>query len=196
MAGDTANQLLDAAQPLVQRRGYNAFSYKDLAAEVGIRTASIHYHFPAKADLAKALMARYLESLRSALADIELGSSSVMDRLGAFIELYRRTESSGAICLCGSLASDRETLPEPVQGVVEDYLELSEGWVADQIAEGVRTGELDFPGDPADAAASLLSGLQGGLILSRARPGCPHLDTVSRMFFRSLGVSGSDPARV
>ena len=59
--GDTRTQLLDVAQRLVQARSYNAFSFKDLAAEIGIRTASIHYHFRTKGDLGVALMQRYIE---------------------------------------------------------------------------------------------------------------------------------------
>jgi len=48
---DTAERILDIAQDLIQRRGFNAFSYHDIAAPMGIRKASIHYHFPSKADL-------------------------------------------------------------------------------------------------------------------------------------------------
>lgn len=184
---DTATQLLDAAQRLVQQRGYNAFSYKDLAESVGIRTASIHYHYPAKGDMGLALMQRYIDELDQALAEIERTGRSSKAKLKSFIKLYSDAESRGAICLCGSLASDRETLPAPLQAAVATYIERSESWVARQIREGVQQGEFAFSGKPTDAATTLVSGLQGGLILSRARGGgAPLLGIVQRVFFKTL----------
>ena len=108
---DTKGELLDAAQAMIQERGFNAFSYKDLAEVVGIRTASIHYHFAAKTDLALALMKRYSGELESALAVIDRPGRGARARLERFIDLYRQTAKRGAICLCGSLGADLETLP-------------------------------------------------------------------------------------
>ena len=48
----TADRILDIAERLVQTRGFNRFSYADIAAELGITTASVHYHFPARANSA------------------------------------------------------------------------------------------------------------------------------------------------
>src|SRR5262249_58801784 len=55
----TAERILDTAQALAQVRGYNGFSYADISAELAITKPSIHYHFPSKAQLAEALIARY-----------------------------------------------------------------------------------------------------------------------------------------
>ena len=187
MAKDTATQLLDTAQDLVQERGYNAFSYKDLAEAVGIRTASIHYHFPSKSDLALALMERYHAGLEGALGELERRGKTEKSRLRSFIQLYQETEARGAICLCGSLASDLETLDEPVQDAVKAYLDTSEKWVARRITNGVREGEFDFGGKASEAAATLLAGLQGGLLVSRAR-GKSVLDHVQRTFFLGIGA--------
>ncbi len=187
--GDTRTKLLDTAQRLVQTRGYNAFSFKDLAREVGIRTASIHYHFPKKGDLGVALMQRYLDELASTLGQIERAQGGARRTLERFIDLYRSTESRGAICLCGSLASDRETLTPELQAVVARYLERSERWVTKMVERGVESGEFSYAGAPADAAALLLSGLQGGLIVARGRAGGPKLDAVERPFFQLLGAA-------
>jgi TetR/AcrR family transcriptional repressor of nem operon len=47
---------LDIAEQLVQTRGFNGFSYADIAAEIGISKASLHYHFPTKAMLGERLI--------------------------------------------------------------------------------------------------------------------------------------------
>lgn len=184
---ETANKLLDEAQVLIQERGYNAFSYKDLAAAIGIRTASIHYHFPGKASLGLALMERYIEQLNQALANIDRKGRNGKAKLKGFIKLYGDAEARGAICLCGSLASDRETLPTPLQEAVKVYIENSEQWIAATVKEGVNQGEFAFSGKPGDAAAALLSSLQGGLILSRAKGGSQSLlTTLQRVFLKSI----------
>ena len=184
----TTVRLLDTAQTLVQQRGFNAFSYKDLAAEVGIRTASIHYHFPTKADLGVALMTRYHEGLERSLSEIERRHEGALARLNAFIGLYKKTQKQGTICLCGSLATDTETLPDALRAAVGEYLRRSEEWVARQITDGVASGELAFDGRAKDAASVLVAGLQGGLILARAQPKSPVIANVQRVFLATLGA--------
>ena len=66
----------------MRRHGYSAFSYADLAVAVGIRKASIHHHFPTKADLAAALVAAYDIRYDAALADV---ASSHIDWLQTVI---------------------------------------------------------------------------------------------------------------
>ena len=185
-ANDTATQLLDTAQRLVQERGYNAFSYKDLAEAVGIRTASIHYHFPSKAHLGVAMVERYTNDLNEGLSAIDRDAPSNATKLKEFIALYSKTEASGAICLCGSLASDRETLPAELQDAVSRYLERSETWLTSTLAQGAEQGEFKLSNDAADLAASLLSSLQGGLILARSRDARPMLAIVEKVFLSSL----------
>ena len=53
---DTASSVLDVAERLVQVRGYNGFSYADVAAELQLSKAALHYHFAGKAELGEALL--------------------------------------------------------------------------------------------------------------------------------------------
>ena len=187
MSADTSTQLLDAAQQLVQERGFNAFSYRDLEQAVGIRTASIHYHYPSKAALGEAMMSRYQGELEAALAAIDARNEGSKAKLERFIAMHRATEKRGAICLCGSLASDLGTLPDSLSAAVKLYLTRCETWVRAQIKAGVASGEFTPEGKAAELAASLVAGLQGGLILSRGHGGKPSvLTSVQRTFFLSL----------
>lgn len=185
---DTPTALLDEAEQQIRTRGFNAFSYKDLAEAVGIRTASIHYHFPSKGDLGCALIQRYLDRLEVSLAEIERRSPKVPRRLRAFVELYRKTGKDGGVCLCGSMASDITTLDEATRDGVAAYLDRSEGWVRAQIERGVQGGEFSTRTRARDLAASLVAGLQGALLLGRARgDAISALERVRRTFFASLG---------
>lgn len=51
-AGTTV-RILDVAERLLQVTGYNGFSYGDVAAELGITRAALHYHFNSKASWAR-----------------------------------------------------------------------------------------------------------------------------------------------
>src|ERR1700730_4794899 len=86
--GDTASSMLDVAERLVQVRGFNGFSYADVAAELKITTAALHYHFAGKAELGEALITRYASRFAEALAMIESGTADAPGRLDAYAELY------------------------------------------------------------------------------------------------------------
>ncbi|MEM1418231.1 MAG: TetR/AcrR family transcriptional regulator, partial [Myxococcota bacterium] len=167
---DTRTQLLDVAHRLVETRGFNAFSFKDLAASVGIKTASVHYHFPSKADLGEALVERYIEGLEERLAELDEGAST-QARLEGFIAVYEGTRQRDALCLCGSLASDLDAVPANLAGPVGRYMTRSEGWLKATLTRGRSRGELPEGADPARLATLFLTSLQGALVIARTREG-------------------------
>lgn len=182
---DRAEQILAHAQRMVQMRGYNAFSYADLAEATGIRKASIHYHFKTKADLGLELLERYTRGLQASLAELDkLPAAS--ERLRGFIDAYRQTQATGAICLCGSMASDAETLDEASRAGIGRYVRMSCDWVEGAVVQGIEDGEFFGTGSAADEAASLVSALQGALVMGRATGDSSALDSVERRFFESL----------
>ena len=185
----TTDQLLDVAQELAQKRGYNAFSYRDLAERVGIRSASIHHHFPAKADLGRALVARYRERFADALRRIAAGSGDAPAKLAAYVELFRATYEQGArLCLGGMFAADLPTLPTEVQEQVRGFYADNEAWLTRLLDAGRRSSELDFEGTPRDAAAALLDGLEGALLAARAHGTVARFTRASRWLLLSLGA--------
>jgi TetR/AcrR family transcriptional regulator, transcriptional repressor for nem operon len=99
--------LLDTAQKLFQQRGYNAVSYYDLFRQVGVTTATIHYYFPTKADLATVVTERYTAGLREELERIKTTTTDPLDRLIQFSEIFRATYADeGRLCLGGMFAAD------------------------------------------------------------------------------------------
>src|SRR5437764_12618840 len=103
-APDTAGRILDIAEQLVQTRGFNAFSYADIAAALNITKASLHYHFPTKAILGERLVERYQESFVTALGKIEVSHASAAVRLRAYVDIYSDVLDNDRMCLCGMLA--------------------------------------------------------------------------------------------
>jgi TetR/AcrR family transcriptional regulator, transcriptional repressor for nem operon len=165
----TATQILDVAQELVQSRGFNAFSYRDLAERVGIRTATIHYYFPAKADLGKALMERYHDGVMAAVAEIDAAPVSAMERLRRYAGILESVLScEDRVCLGGMLASDFATLPPNLQAAVSRFIAANENWLARVLEDGRAGGALRFTGPPGPVATALFAGLEGAMLVARS----------------------------
>ena len=113
---ETAEQILDLAETLIQTRGYSAFSYQDIADGLGIRKASIHYHFPSKTDLGIAVVDRYVARFGDALTAIaDDQSQSSMTMLDFYVEPYLEFAATpDRVCLCGALAGEMMALPPEV----------------------------------------------------------------------------------
>jgi TetR/AcrR family transcriptional repressor of nem operon len=181
-------RLLNVAQQLVQTRGYNAFSFHDLAKRVHLRAPSIHHHFPSKADLGRELMARYRVGFAARLADIESTVKGARGRLKRFVGLFTETFRLGdRLCLCGMLATEYATLPRRVRIEVNGFYRDAEAWLTRVFSEGRTAGRLAFTGSPALAARAFFSGLEGALIAARAFKDEKRLTSAGNWLIKSLG---------
>ena len=164
----TAERIMDAAQRMVQTRGYNAFSYADISAQVGIRKASIHYYFPSKKDLGKELVARYRVAFRDKLDRIDNETGDARRKLKAYAQLYLEAlRDDDRMCLCGMLASDITTLPEEVRREMVSFFADNETWLMKTLGDGRNVGVLSFGGSAKSEAQLLLTGLQGAMLVAR-----------------------------
>jgi TetR/AcrR family transcriptional repressor of nem operon len=165
---DTADQILDVAEHLVQVRGFNAFSYADVGAELGVTNAALHYHFSTKADLGEALISRYTTRFLEALNEIDETMVDPSSKITAYIDLYDRVLSRNRMCLCGMLAAEYETLSANMQAAVADFFKKNETWLASVLRFGRDDGTLSFVGSPLDEARSIVSALEGAMLIARS----------------------------
>jgi len=106
---DTAAQILDGAERLVQGRGFNGFSYADVAADLNLTKAALSYHFPGKAELGEALIGRYSARFAAALAALDTTVIDALAKLEAYANLYLDVLREDRMCLCGMLAAEYQT---------------------------------------------------------------------------------------
>jgi TetR/AcrR family transcriptional regulator, transcriptional repressor for nem operon len=163
----TAQRILDVAEQLVQGRGYNGFSYADIAGELGITKASLHYHFASKAELGEALIERYAARFTEALERIDATGAGAGAKLEAYASLYAEVLRGDRMCLCGMLAAEYQTLPQPMGDSVIRFFDHNVAWLAGVLASGRSEGALAFDGTSADAAQALLGALQGAMLVAR-----------------------------
>ncbi len=165
---DTTSKILDVAAELIQTVGFNAFSFRDLAGRVGISSASVHYHFPTKQDLCLAIIARYRDGMRAAMAAIDADGLGPPVRLRRYVRMFQETIDSGnRMCLCGMLASDVGALTPSARDALRDVFGDHEAWLTGVLEAGRASGELEFPGAATTAARMLVAGLEGALLVAR-----------------------------
>ena len=184
----TAARILDVAERLVQVRGFNAFSYADIAEALGIRKASLHHHFATKTALGVALVTRYRRDFLAALESIEADRDRSIERLEGYIALYRTVLRKRRMCMCGMLAADVATLPSPMRDGVADFFRENEQWLTGVLAAGKKRGELRFAGSPAAMAAFFVSSLEGAMLVARGRDEPDHLDDVAGVLMAGVRV--------
>ena len=163
----TATRILDVAERLVQTRGFNGFSYADIAAELHITKASLHYHFASKAELGEALIVRYAARFATALARIDSEIVDTGAKLDAYVDVYADVLQRKRMCLCGILAAEYPTLPRPMRGAVTQFFDDNEAWLTTVLERGRADGSLTFDEPPGEAANMLVSGLEGAMLVAR-----------------------------
>jgi TetR/AcrR family transcriptional repressor of nem operon len=185
---DTATRILDIGERLVQVRGFNGFSYADVAAELDMTKAALHYHFPGKAELGRALIARYTERFAEALAEIDAEIPEAPDKLAAYAGLYSEVLRGHRMCLCGMLAAEYQTLPEPMRDAVIAFIDANEAWVEKVLADGQRAGTITLAGPASDAARLIVSGLEGAMLVARPYGDLARFDTAAEGLLAGFAV--------
>lgn len=187
---ETKDYILASAQRLVQQRGFNGFSYADVAQEVGIRKASLHHHFATKAALGAELIRSYAAQFDQELARIEATFPSAVARLQAYVAIYRTALEAGRICLCGMLATETLTLDAGMLPQLTRFFARNTEWLTEVLAQGKAQHAFAFEGTAADHARAILSTLQGAALICRATGDLATFERTAALLTRDLSRSG------
>jgi TetR/AcrR family transcriptional regulator, transcriptional repressor for nem operon len=177
---DTRADILLEAEALIRARGYSGVSYADLAGAVGIRKASIHHHFPTKADLALGLLRAYDARYDEALDAILVGSMDGLARLRAYAALYRDGVEKGLGCLCAAFAAELDTLPATLRDELARFLEKHVAWIEGVLASGLSNGTIRRSIEPRPCARMIVAALEGALMMERMLGGPVGFDDAFR----------------
>ena len=163
-------KILTIAESLIQKMGYNAFSYKDIALAVGIKTSSIHYYYPAKEDLAEAVIEWQLEALSPILSAIQTDPNlSLQDKLRKLVDLVfsLTIENEMKMCLGGMLASDVLSVPEKVRAKARQFFNILEQWIIEILTMINYKSKSEGLYAKKNLPKYLLLQLEGSLLMSR-----------------------------
>lgn len=159
-------ELIAAATELVKTVGVSAFSYGNLAKQLGIKAPSIHHHFRTKEDLVTAIAERYRHEFAEAVAEIPDGSAP--GRLQAYADLFARTARSEQLCLCGAVAAEWLSIGDGPRGEVVRFFDDQVRWLEAEVARGVDDGDFRSDVESSQMARLVLASLEGSMLMSRA----------------------------
>ena len=185
---ETPERILDVAQTLVQTRGYNAFSYADIAAVLHVTKASLHYHFPSKASLGLSLIARYESRFRQLLDAIDAGNQTAAEQIKSYMAIYAGVLADHRMCMCGMLAAEFETLPKPMQSALDHFFEMNETWLEAVLRKGLADASLRFADEPQPLAQFIVAALEGAMMLARSHADDARFHAAERRLLTSLGI--------
>jgi TetR/AcrR family transcriptional regulator, transcriptional repressor for nem operon len=190
----TAARILEVAEQLVQVRGFNGFSYADIAAELTITKAALHYHFATKADLGEALISRYASQFGEALAAVGSGDGAASAKLADYADLYLQVLQERKMCLCGMLAAEYQTLPQPMQDAVIRFFDRNERWLQSVLEQGRADGSLRFAGSARDTARMIVAGLEGAMLVARPYGDIARFQAAAANLLAGLTPAANEPA--
>lgn len=185
---DTRQKIMDRAAQLLMSRGFKGFSYRDIATHLGVKNAAVHYHFPAKADLALALVDEYRQTLRRKTAEFMAYGGPALPQLEGFFAFTARQCCEGrCICPFGAFSVDYMDVPEEVHKATAEFMEETIAWLTRVLEVGREQNEFSFSGDARAKALLILAGLQGARQMARI-DGVEILDDIFAQIRRDLEI--------
>lgn len=181
---DTKTNILDVAEDLIQRVGLNAMSYKHISDAVGIRKASIHYHFPQKKDMVDALLSRCNSTYGAHYHIIVDGLGSAPEKLRHLAGVFAEGLTNGKLCLVGMISSDMHTLEPASCRILEKTLQATIEIFATAFRQGRKEGSLIYSCADKDAAYTFFSFLVGGQITARVKGGPSAFKTATEIIIK------------
>lgn len=167
---ETAARIVEAGRQLIMRRGYSGFSYADIADEIDIRKASIHHHFPSKADLAIAVVRAQRERFDADMAALQADGADGLAQLRAYIGHWERciADDSAPFCVAGMLGAELPALPDEVAQEVRAHFGDLAAWLEPLLESAAKAGLIKLASPVRTEAASLVSLIYGAMLAARA----------------------------
>lgn len=175
MSSNSREAILASARRTAQAHGYGGLNFRDLAVDVGIKAASVHYYFPSKADLGAAVARRYWEDTAAELDSLLARTRDPARCLRQYPDIFRRSlESDNRICLCSFMAAEHDDLPEPVKQEVQAFADVNVAWLAKVLtAAGVAEAEKSE-----ERARAIFAAVAGAQLMARSRSDISIFDSL------------------
>ena len=168
----TREQIAAAATQAIQKAGVHSVSFRTLAEAIGVKSSSVHYHFPTKQDLTLSLVQQYSNEFAGKLEALERTDADLEQRMQQFIDIFENVLARDDLCLCGMLAAELTELDDATVAALRAFFRLTEQWLEQQLASSERSLTIPAPA----LARVVLAGLEGAILLDRAEGGTGHLD--------------------
>jgi len=185
----TRDQIIDKAFQLMLQRGLNGFSYRDISGPLGVKNAAIHYHFPNKMDLIKALIDENHQVLRRSTSEFMAYGGPARPQLeGLFAFTMNQCQCGRPICMVGALAIDYDELSDEIKNANDRFMKDSVDWLTRVMKVGREQDEFQFEGDAMSKAVSILAMIQGARQMARVH-GLDYLEKIFGQIRIDFGIT-------
>ena len=184
MSANAREDILAAAKLVAQAHGYAGLNFRDLAEQVGIKAASVYYHFPSKADLAAAVAKRYWEDSAAYLESLLKNSPGPREALRRYPETFRwALENDNRICLCSFMSAQFDDLPDSVKTEVQAFADVNIAWLKKTLV----AAKVVSPREAERRARAIFSGIIGAQLMARSRADIALYDSLIESY-RTAGL--------
>ena len=165
-----AAEIAACARSLLAAGGYNSFSYADISDSVHISKASIHHHFPSKAELVRTVLARYREEARAGMTTLEQQIPDPVAQLHAYTGYWAACirDGSSPFCICAMLAAELPAIPSQVADEIRGHFLDLAAWLASVLARGASQGAFFLQTSPEAEAMAFMATVHGAMLSARA----------------------------
>ena len=175
MSSNSKDAILAAARLVAQARGYGGLNFRDLADAVGIKAASIYYHFPSKADLGAAVAKRYRKDNADALEALAIETGDPAASLKRYPDTFRAALTNGnRMCLASFMAAEYDELPQPIRIEIQAFADVNVAWLADRLIDA----ELADAGHARARARAIFAAVSGAQLMARSRADLSLFDQI------------------
>lgn len=179
MAVNAREAILAAAKTAAQQHGYNGINFRSIGEAVGVKNASIYYHFPSKADLGAAVAERYWQDTAAVLAGIRETHADPRRCLQLYPSIFRSSlEDGNRLCLSSFMAAEHDDLPEPVKREVLAFADTNVAWLTQVLVDA----GLGTPAHCERRARAIYTAVAGAQLIARTRADLGVFDELMRSY--------------
>ncbi|MBN2737906.1 MAG: TetR/AcrR family transcriptional regulator [Spirochaetales bacterium] len=182
---NTKKEILNVAEKLILSKGYNGFSYNDISAEIGIKKASIHYHFATKPELASAVVKRYLRLFKFWCLIKEPLSSK--EKIRAFGMMYKDlSDNCHKICPVSMLSAEYPTLAIHLKNDIKKLISEVENWLSRVLEQGINDDIFRKDLSPTIISKIIYCSLSNAISMYRIFGNLPEIELMTEQILNMI----------
>ena len=187
----TRARIVDAAASLVYERGFAGTSLDDVMAATGASKSQLYHYFADKDALIREVIRAQLGRIMAAQEAAGLHEVSSWESLQRwcdhFVIATRTTQGAGG-CPLGSLVGELADQSEPARRVLAQCFAEWQSYLSEGFTAMRDSGELAAKADPAELALTIMSALQGGLLMAQAMRSARPLELALNMALQHMAA--------
>ncbi len=179
----TKHAILDVAERMAREGGYHDVSFRRIADDVGIKSASVFHHFANKEQLGAAMARRYIDRFMETIGDPDDPGTTGEEKLARYIKAFSHAlKVDRQMCLCGMLGAEIDSLPKDVASEARRFFNVNIDWLETALTR--KGGKAGKKTDIRGKALLVMSALDGAMLISRATGDNSSFDQVSELVSR------------